>query len=478
MVMSWSNIVGLCVDNFPAFLRQHAQANALDYWIRGNQGAEESENSGLFVPNPYKQTEEHVDLSSRAYTPWVGLVISTLAQTMFLDGIRMPGQQENLQAWEAWQRNGWDAIQARIYRGALGHGVAYASALPGKDRLTQKKMPKLKGYSMRQMSAFYDEEEDDEFPTYAIKAEPYTDDRGERGWNVRLIDEEAIFFLSCKGDGHENKDWTAIEYREHNIGVTPIVRYTNLLDLDGRATGEVEPVIPVARRIDQDSYDRLIVQRYGAWKVRYITGLVKPKEMTDEQYRAGMQKLKVGDFLTSASADTKFGTLEADQLEGFIAARDADIRDFAAVTQIPPHAMLGTTPQMQPESLASVNSSLQARSLERKTSFGESHERLLRLSALLMGNQEEAQAWGMQVRWRDTETRSLSQTADALGKIATQLKVPVEMLWERIQGWTDSDTARAKDLVESGAIDALLAEFEASGQLQTPGAGGVPGAQP
>jgi hypothetical protein len=326
-------------------------------------------------------------------------------------------------------------------------------------------MPKLKGYSARKMAAFYDED-DEEFPLFTIAADPYRTNDGEEGWTVEYMDEEGIHYLSCKGHGEEKKDWTYISYELHSIGVCPAVRYTNLLDLDGRATGEVEPIIPIARRIDQDSYDRLIVQRYGAWKIRYITGLVKPANMTDEKYKQGLMELKVGDFLIGENKDTKFGTLPETQLDGFIKARDADIRDLAAVKQIPPHHMLGTTPQMQPESLASVNASLQARSLERRTSFGESHERLFRLSALLMGNREEAQAWDLQVRWRDTETRSLSQAADALGKIATQLKVPVEMLWERIEGWTDSDTARAKELIETGTIDQLIAEFEKNGLLE------------
>lgn len=473
MVMSWSGVIGMCVDNFPAFLRQRSLAKQLDYWIDGEQGSrtpydEDVTGTGIFVPNPYRQTEEHHDLSTRSYTPWVGLVIASLAQTMFLEGVRLPKERENLAAWQAWQRNGWDAVQARVYRGALGHGVAYATALPGSDQLTGASIPRLRGHSMKKMAAFYNED-DDEFPSFAIWAEPYRDENGEQGWQVRFYDEVAVYYLSCKGDGIEKKDWTPISFEEHNVGVSPVVRYTNLLDLDGRATGEVEPIIPIARRIDQDTYDRLIVQRYGAWKIRYITGLVKPKDMTDDAYRQGLMKLKVGDFLTAENKDTKFGTLPETQLAGFIAARDADIRDLAAVTQIPPHHMLGTTPQMQPESLASVNASLMARSLERRTSFGESHERLFRLSAVLMGNQREAQAWDMQVRWRDSETRSLAQTADALGKIATQLKVPVEMLWERIDGWTDSDTERAKDLVESGTIDQLINDI--LGQNQPAGAG-------
>ena len=79
----------------------------------------------------------------------------------------------------------------------------------------------------------------------------------------------------------------------------------------------------------------------------------------------------------------------------------------------------------------------------------------------------------MEVRWRDTEVRPLSQAADALGKLAAQVGVPLEMLWGMIPNWTDSDVERAKNLVESGGFDQLVREFEA----QMAGAGGTtPGA--
>jgi len=61
--------------------------------------------------------------------------------------------------------------------------------------------------------------------------------------------------------------------------------------------------------------------------------------------------------------------------------------------------------------------------------------------------------------------------------------VPIEMLWERIPGWTDNDSERAKKLVGNGVIDKLLAELEneanAGGQQTTTpqtGTGGSGGA--
>lgn len=101
-----------------------------------------------------------------------------------------------------------------------------------------------------------------------------------------------------------------------------------------------------------------------------------------------------------------------------------------------------------------------------RTLVGESHEQFLRLMAHAEGNLAEAQAFDMQVRWRDTESRSFMQTIQALGQMATTLKVPVQMLWEQVPGWTDADVKRALSLVESGAMDALLDALVKGGQIE------------
>ena len=490
--MKPADVVDLAHAHFPSFLRSRQNAIALDMWVRGRQlEVEEDDGDAAISGAPYTPREtdaEYDDLASRAVTPWAGLVVTSLAQTAYVDGMKMPGKTENMQAWEDWQRNRFDLKQIAINRAAIGMGTAFGLVVPGKDPLTGDTAPKWMARSPKRMAAFYDND-DDEWATFAIDALPVLERVAnglvftqpiQSGWTVAIYDEQVTHRLSCKGDGVEIKDWTYITYEEHGLPVPPVARMVNRLDLDGRATGEIEPVIPLLRRIDQDVFDRLIVQRFGAWQIRYIAGMAKP-EGTLQQQAAAALRLRIEDFLASPDPDTKFGTLTPTPLKPFEEVTDADLRMLAAITQTPPHHLLGLSSNLQAEALAAAESGLQRKSNDFKTGGSEFYEQMARLNAMVRGNREEARAYNMQVRWRDTESRSLTQAADALGKIAVQLKVPVEMLWEKLPGWTDNDTERAKTLVSEGGIEVLLAELakqldainppEASGGNGTPGSG-------
>jgi hypothetical protein len=123
--------------------------------------------------------------------------------------------------------------------------------------------------------------------------------------------------------------------------------------------------------------------------------------------------------------------------------------------------MLGLSSNLQAESLAAAEAGLQRKSREHRISWGESHEQLYRLDGQIKGDRAQAEAFEAESRWRDTESRSMEQAAMSLGMLATNLKVPVEMLWERIPGWSDGDVKRAMRLVKEGTgIDAMLGELE------------------
>lgn len=476
-------VVEMAVTYFPSFIRSRQQAIRLDKWVNGRQadlhdGSDsdfdtESDDPTFgrpFAPKTEETTLEYENIRSLAPNNFAGLVVTTLAQTAYVEGIRRPKIEGNLKSWDTWQRNRWDSKQTAVHRTAIGLGQAFGVVQPGIDPLTGDKMSKMLARSPKTMAAFYDND-DDEWATIAIEAHPRIERQAglgtsqQVGWDVIIYDAYVNHYLSCKGNGLTTDDWTYITYEEHGIPVPPVVRLANRIDLDGRTTGEIEPVLPLLRRIDQDTFDRLIIQRFGAWQIRYISGMAKPSSASEAA--AEKLRLKVEDILISTNEKTKFGTLPAGPLSPLIEATDADLRLLAAISQTPPHHLLGLSSNLQAEALAAAESGLQRKSFDFKTQAGEFHEQMARLTAMAEGDLQIARAYDLQVRWRDTESRSMTQAADALGKLAVQLKVPLEMLWERIPNWTDTDVERAKSLVEQGGVDQLLAEIAAenAGQL-------------
>jgi hypothetical protein len=224
----------------------------------------------------------------------------------------------------------------------------------------------------------------------------------------------------------------------------------------------------MASRINQSTFDRLIVQRFGAWKVRYATGMAEPE--TDTERRAALQLLEVGDILVNESTDAKFGVLPETSLDGFIKAKEADVRDFAAVTKTPPQELLGEMVNLSAEALAAAEAGRTRKVSMKKLMFGESHEQALRLAAAVAGDAAGAADTSAEVVWKDLESRSLAQTADALGKVAQMLQVPVEILWRKLPGFTQQDIDEAKAIIDeqgsvSGAMQRLFADTDPSVEL-------------
>lgn len=468
-------VLTLLRESWESHRRQRKAAERVDLWYRGKQqDVDEGSMSGKpFMPAGRASTSEYLDLGSRSPTPWANVLVESLAQQCSLDGIYLPGKNEPLSSWKLWQENRYDGHQSALYRACFAHGFAFTSALPATSLWTGERTARFTSYDAKTMSAYYAEPHD-EFPLWTIEAIEQTDDKGERFWDVRLTDEVAVHHCQVKGDGVDKKDFEYVSPElVHDLGFTPVVQYTNTKELDGSIRGEIEPFIPILRRLDQDVFDRLVVQRFGAWVVRYGTGLVEPG--TDEDKRAQKILLSMGEMLMSEEATSKFGTLAPTEIKGFIEAHAADLQMLSAVSQRPHHHLAGAGSNLPPESMSIVEQGLMRRVHDRRTGFGEQHELLFRTGAVILGNTEEARSFDMQVRWRDTEARSFAQTMDALGKAATLLQVPVEMLWERIPNWTDSDTERAKNMRMLEGLTALLNEVE--NQNPAPTQPGVPGSQ-
>jgi hypothetical protein len=368
------------------------------------------------------------------------LVVDTVAQSMFVDGFRGSGLEDNEAAWQVWQANRFDARQIGVHRAALAYGEAYVSVVPGTlwTPSGEQDMPVLRGASPRQMTASWGD--DDEWPMWALEK------RRNGVW--RLYDDTAYYDIVENRDSVEGL--SVIGFVEHGAGVCPVVRYRASVDLDDEAEGcpwgEInESLMHLQDQINATTFGLLVAQHYGAFRQRYIIGWLAEDE--NAKLKASASKLWT---FEDAPQDVQVGEFGQTELSGYIESREASIRHLAAVSQTPAHELIGELINLSAEALAAAEASQRRKITERQTTMGESHEQMLELAARMNGTPAADDSY---VRWRDTEARSMAATVDALGKLVQMLGVPPQEVWDMVPGITPQQVERWKAAAANG--DAL-----------------------
>ncbi|MFD7259328.1 phage portal protein [Streptomyces sp. NPDC059874] len=439
---------------------------------------------------PPQADAEYKLLAQRAVSNWMPLLIGTPAQALYVDGYR-PGKPEaglpqasssSSVQWSHWQRSRMDARQAAVYRGALGFGHSFV--------LTEKTAKGVisKGLSAKKTAALYEDPANDETPYAAltIVSKPRSETPGKaRMWDGKF--EYAVTYKSLTDP--DSVKVSAL--RRHGASECPVTRFASSVDLEGRTIGVIEPMIALQNRINQTIFDLLVAQTYTSHEVRYATGMAPPlvMELLDEAGQVTTDPALAVDsrpkldaagnpipaainhnarrFLFAEDPDVKFGSLPAGPIGSLIDSVDMSIRHLAAISQTPPHHLLGQIANLSAEALLAAETSLSRMIAEFRSIFGEAWERVFRLAAELEGETAAADDYSGEVQWRDMESRSLAQAADALGKLAAQLGIPLRGLWKRVPGVTQTEY---EDWVEMAEEDDSVGQLATALTRATPGA--------
>lgn len=370
-----------------------------------------------------KSSMEHKSLRDMSEDQWLGLVVTTVAQQLAVEAIRSTRADADVDTlWLPWIRNRMPSRQKAIHYAATGYGYAYATVMPGDTGAV------IRGRSPREVYAVYADATSDEWPMY------YLDTRN----GIVLVDEEAQYRLTT----NERGELEFIDYEIHGVGVPPLIRYSNNIDLEARTPGEVEPYIATAKRINKTTYDRMLTQHHNSWKIITATNLEEPKDEEEAERRKLI--LRQGDILTGGEG-VEFGTLAESSLSGFTEAKKDDVQTLAATSQTPSHALTGDIINLSADAITEARAMLDLKAGERKRAYGDSHAQTLRLAAHIEGREADAADFTLTMQWADLESRSMNQAADALGKLSSMLGIPAELLWDRIPSVTADEATAWKE---------------------------------
>lgn len=436
-------------------VRQRESCESVDSWLRPVL------KHGFSLPA--KATVEHRALADLSRTPWLRLVVDNVVQAMYVDAVYTSGGKSP-ELWGLWSANGMQSLQVSAHRAMIGYGHCYA--LVSRAFRHGRRSARVRFFSPRSMAVEFDDSGVDVLPSAALEA------TGPDSWVLRVPGEDVFLRRDPVVSPDSVMDGLVVERRvATGLSYVPVVRFANQLDLDGRVIGEVEPFIPSAQRINKTSYDRLLAQHFNSWKVKTVTGLELPSvvgadgEPTDVVDQAATDRLKVklaqDDVLVGESEDVRFGTLDSTALDPFVNSWRSDIEALAAVSQTPAHALTGQLVNLSAEALAAARAPLTQKVYERQMNAGVSYARMLQLMADAAGLSDVAADDRVRVTWQDMEIRSLSQAADALGKIAAGLKVPARALWHLVPGVEATELEEWERLAEEEVErDPLMASFQ------------------
>lgn len=437
-------------------------------------------------PGPYVPARADVEyrlLAERSTANIITLVLNTPAQSLYVEGHRLEGSTEASPSWICWQRNRLDARQSWVYRSALSYGQAFVAV----DRDAEGHAKALL-LSPLYTTALYEDPVNDSRPSLVLNVRSYAKGENDHGL-ARMWDNEFYYDIRLIYGGTIE----ILSQRPHGFSDTPVVPFAPYRDLEGRPYGILWHLFPIQDALNQTSFDLLLAQTYTSHEVRYATGLVPPPQLRyvdvtvgeaiasgrmepddprivgkdetevigqraeivrDDEGNPVPQELSVrpGSLIAIKDPKAKFGALPGADLKGYIDSIAMFMHRIAAISQIPPHYLLGNLANLSADALAVAESSLWRMVAEFQHSFGESWEQVFQLFAEAE-SLEGADDFNSEVRWRDMSARSISQVVDAITKGVQMIGIPMQAAWEMWPGVTDGDLARWRELRDDELVN-------------------------
>ncbi|WP_328742897.1 phage portal protein [Streptomyces caniferus] len=377
---------------------------------------------------------------------WTGLVIDAPAERMGVSGFRFGNQEADDapageppadgksapaprksktktaddEANRIWQENHMDADSDLVHYGALSQRRAFVLVEKGDDG-----RPVLTHETPRQVAV---EHMPGNRRRLAAGLKLWRDDwTGETKATLWLPD-KVHHFVTKSGSvsfsirAAELRQWDAMalpnvdDGTETNpLGMVPLVPFINRRNRRPEGMAEHEDITSIQDRINLSLINLIAAMRYGAFRQRWSVGLeVDEDPMTGQKIQPFTLDIKT--LWTAGDPDVKFGEFAATDLVPYVRAVESAVQDLAAISRTPPHYLLGQVVNVSGDALKAAETGLVSKVRDRQRNFGESWEQVMRLAFLVLGDKERANAYDAETVWRDPESRSISELADAAVK--------------------------------------------------------------
>jgi hypothetical protein len=371
---------------------------------------------------------------------WCELVVNAVAERLQVTGFRFDGEGTSDLAWQMWQANCMDADSRLVQVDALVTGQSFVLVQADEDgdnptgvditaespfEATVLYAPGDRRKRIAGYKRFGGDPRDFWWPSWI--GEP------SYGMTEVLITPDVIATWLPGGNQQEPL------ILPNPSGVVGMIELVPQPRTWGPPRSELTSAISIQDRINTLIFNRLVAADYGSFRQIWATGVKiarqvisgtdadgRPTESTSfvSPYDIGANRL-----LANENPAAKFGSFPESTLAGYLAAVEQDIQQLAAITQTPPHYLVGKMANLAADAIKAAEAGLVAKVEQRASFIGEGWEEVLRTAFAVLGH-PAADDVAAEVLWRDFEVRSEGQLVDALLKMRT-LGVPIEVLWRK-----------------------------------------------
>ncbi|MFF1321447.1 phage portal protein [Streptomyces chartreusis] len=231
------------------------------------------------------------------------------------------------------------------------------------------------------------------------------------------------------------------------MGLVPMVELPNKSVLVGDPISDVRGVIAMQDAINLLWAQLFTASDYASFPQRVIMGAERPvvPKLNSEGEVIGQQPVDISKFAVDRvmmfnGKDVRIGEWQAANLTMYTGMIEVAVGHLAAQTRTPQHYLVGKMANLAEGALLAAETGLVKRSEEKQIWSGQGLREMARLISLARGEDAKADAMRSgRVLWKDVESRSHAQMADALLKLK-QLGFPFEWLALRY-GLTPTEVA-------------------------------------
>lgn len=385
--------------------------------------------------------------------PWPRIVIGALEERLNVQGFRV-GETVDDALWTLWQDNNLDEASQLAHEEALALGRCYLMVWVGDDG-----QPRVTVESARQC-----------YVRHAPGSRRRT--AGLKQWTEDGYAHATVFtpahvmrFRSIGRVAGDDPAATGVNYElrrkvDNPLGVVPLIPLVNrgrLLSPDG--TSELADLLPVFDAISKLATDLMIAAEYVAMPRRYATGIALPEkpdpltgEPTGEVDEDAFSPV-AGRTWLAEDPQVTFGQFPGSDLSGFTNAIEALTAHLAALSGLPASYFgLNTANPASADAIRSSEATLVNKARRRMRAYGGAWEEAMRLAVAVRDGRFDPRLNRLETVWKDPESRTVAQSADAALKLVQGGLVPVEQALEDL-GYSPSQIERMKQMRRAEALD-------------------------